>query len=91
LIKGCIYSLFLYASSIYFDAVGEFRSVVNKIRKAQRLMNIMCSRSYRDISFAASTVMAGIPPLDLLIEKRTIMYCIKKEITPIPWTQVGTI
>ena len=40
------------------------------LRKAQRLLNIMSSKAYKDISYAASTIMAGLLPLDLLIKKR---------------------
>jgi len=36
-------------------------------------------------------VLAGIPPLHLLIEKRTILHCYKKGISPIPWNCLGPI
>jgi len=81
----------MYASTVYVGAIGQFRSAVNTIRKAQRLINILCSRTYKDISFIASTVLAGTPPLDFLIEKRSVLYCMKKGIEPVPWVQLGPL
>ena len=89
--KGCVNTLFMYASTVYVKGIGQFKSAVKTIRKAQRLMNILCSRAYKDISFIASTVLAGMPPLDFLIEKRSILYCVKKCIEPVPWVQLGPL
>ena len=85
MVKGCIESVYLYASVVWGAAL-RYHSVINSIREAQRKVNSICARSYRDVGYAISTVLAGMPPLDLTIEKRTICYSVRKKYYPIMWS-----
>jgi len=69
MVKGAIYTLFIYPSSAYFCSISQYRSAERKIRQAQRKLNTLCGRAYKDISYIESTVMAGLPPLHFMIEK----------------------
>ena len=88
---GCIHTLFMYASMAYLESIPQYRSCAQKVRQAQRTLNTLCGRAYKDVGYAASTVLAGIPPLHLLIEKRNILESVKKEYYPIPFYNLGPI
>ena len=78
MMKGCVNALFLYASTIYYSAL-EYKGVVGMIRRAQRNTNVLCAQAYKDVSFAVSSLLAEMAPLDFRIEKRSIRHAYKKE------------
>jgi len=90
MVKGCLDTLYKYASTIW-DTALQYVGVVNSIRTAQRKCNTLCGRSYKDISFGVSTVLAGIPPWDLIIEMRGVLHRYKKKMFPIIWLNLEPI
>ena len=82
MVKGCLEVIYLYASTIWGTAL-QYQSVVNSIRAAQRKSNTLCARVYKDIRYAVTMVLAGMPPLDLTIEKRNVSYSYKRKYFPI--------
>jgi len=67
---------------------GKRKSVIRSITAAQRRCNTLCARGYKDIRYAVTTVLAGIPPLDITIEKRSIRHRYKKKYFPISWNRM---
>jgi hypothetical protein len=47
------------------------------LQRVQRLINIKIAKAYRTISFEASCVMAGVPPIGLVIEEKASQYMVK--------------
>ena len=47
------------------------------LQRAQRLININIVKAYRTISFKESCMMAGIPPIEIVIEEKARLYKIK--------------
>ena len=50
---------------------------IRMLQRVQRLINIKIAKAYRTISFEASCVMAGVPPIGLVIEEKASRYKIK--------------
>jgi hypothetical protein len=60
------------------------------LQRVQRLINIKIAKAYRTNSFEASCVMAGVPPIGLVIEEKANRYIIKynpKSDWPLPVTE----
>jgi len=47
------------------------------LQRVQRLINIKIAKAYRTISFEASCMMAGVPPIGTVIEEKARVYKIK--------------
>jgi predicted ATP-grasp superfamily ATP-dependent carboligase len=47
---------------------------LQKLQSAQRLINIKIAKAYRTISFEASCVIAGVPPIGLVIDGKVQVY-----------------
>lgn len=73
LLVTVIRSAVLYAASIWADILGycKFRTILQQI---QRLVLIRTCRTYRPTSNDALYVIAGIPPMHLLVEERKKIY-----------------
>jgi hypothetical protein len=54
-------------------AVAKLRNL-RKLQRAQRLINIKIAKAYRTISFAASCLMAGVPPIGIVIAEKAQLY-----------------
>ena len=78
----------MYASTTWGTAL-QFHSVVNSVRATQRKSNTLCARAYRGVRYAVTTVLAGMPPLDLTIEKRNISYSYRRKYFPIMWCRLA--
>jgi hypothetical protein len=44
------------------------------MRSVQRLTNIKTAKAYRTISFEASCLMAGVPPIGIVIAGKALLY-----------------
>ena len=88
--KGCINAVYLYASTIWSPAL-QYRAVIDSLRAAQRKVNTLCARAYKDTGFAVTTILAGMPPLDMTIEKRNIMHCHSKRWYPLMWSSLQPV
>ncbi|XP_025154765.1 uncharacterized protein LOC112588593 [Harpegnathos saltator] len=56
------------------------RDGIRCLRQALRPMYIRAIRGYRTISYMAATTLAGSPPVELLAEKRRVLYWRTKEL-----------
>lgn len=80
-------SVLLKYCSIVFVHRLQLKKHVEAIRRTDRFMRIFIARSYRDVSYLPLTVITATPPLDYLIEKRTIMYLFRRK-EVIDWRRV---
>jgi len=85
MVKGCMKAIYLYASVVWGSAL-RYQSVIKSIRATQRKTNSICARAYKDVGYEISSVLAGMPPLDMVIEKRIISYSVRKKYFPVMWT-----
>ncbi|XP_066261160.1 uncharacterized protein, partial [Euwallacea similis] len=77
LLYGVVQSTLLYAAPIWgwMTRIGKYvRMLLSVQRKA--LLRVICA--YRTVSYEAVQVLAGIPPIDLLIEERTRLNTLQK-------------
>jgi hypothetical protein len=47
------------------------------LQRVQRLINIKILKAYRTLSVEAPCIMAGVPPIRIVIEEKTRLYEIK--------------
>lgn len=73
LISSVIHSQILYAAPVFSTAMSNI-NLVKKLNRVRRLMAIKISSAYRTISGEAAGVIAGIPPIELIIKERTEVY-----------------
>jgi hypothetical protein len=50
---------------------------IRMLQRVQRMINIKIAKAYRTVSFEASCVLAGVPPIGLIIEEKASRYKIK--------------
>lgn len=76
--KQVITPILLYAVEIWGKAVGKLvhRRLLHSL---QRSISIRCIRGFHTISFAAATVVAGLPPLHLEVARKNREYNIKRK------------
>lgn len=79
LLNSVVESTILYAAPVWHQAT-EVKSYVKKMESVQRRMAISITRSYRTTSTVALQVLAGVIPIDLLIEERARTYGQNKEV-----------
>jgi hypothetical protein len=75
--KGAIVPLMTYGAPVWEEAVKK-QTLLRKLQSTQRLINIKISKSYRTISYEASCVMAGGPPIGIVIGGKVQLYKIKQ-------------
>lgn len=73
LINSVVHSQILYAAPT-FGSVMEIRSRAKEIEKPQRMSALRVVSAYRTVSTSAALVLAGIPPIDLLVIERDEIY-----------------
>jgi hypothetical protein len=71
--EGAIAPLMTYGAPVWGGAISN-RKCLNKLQSAQRLINIKIAKAYRTISFEASCVMAGVPPIGIVIDGKMQLY-----------------
>jgi hypothetical protein len=47
------------------------------LQRVERLINIKIAKAYRTISFEATCVLDGVPPIGIVIEEKRRLYKIK--------------
>lgn len=67
-------SVVLYASPVWAESYGLRAAYRGPLATLQRLLALRVVRGYRTISFVAATLLARIPPLLLLVDKRRRVY-----------------
>lgn len=73
LINSVVYSQLLYAAPT-FEIVAKNKSRILEILKPQRICALRTIAAYRTVSTAAALVLAGTPPIDLLILEKKEIY-----------------
>lgn len=63
----------LYAAPVWSKALKN-KKLLAKLTRVQRLVNIRISSAYRTISAEGVGVIAGVPPIELLVEERVQRY-----------------
>jgi hypothetical protein len=71
--EGALIPLMTYGAPVWEEAITKQR-YLRKMQSAQRLINIKIATAYRTISFEASCVMAGVPPIGLVIATKVQLY-----------------
>lgn len=71
--SSVIHSQILYAAPAWHSAIKK-KGIRTQLNRTQRGMLIRVVSSYRTISAAAAGIIAGIPPLDLLVQERLERY-----------------
>ena len=92
--EGALIPMLTYGAPVWHEAVVKQRNL-RVLQKAQRMINIKMAKAYRTISFEASCMMAGVPPIGIVIEEKARLYKIKHNIdrkeydcdTPLPVKQ----
>jgi len=62
-----------YGAPVWEGAITK-NKYLQKLQSAQRLINIKIAKAYRTISFEASCVIAGVPPIGLVIDGNVQFY-----------------
>ena len=65
--------LMTYGAPVWEEAATKQR-YLRKMQSVQRLTNMKIAKAYRTISFEAACLMAGIPPIGILIAGRIQLY-----------------
>jgi ribonuclease HI len=71
--EGALVPLMTYGAPVWEEAVTKQRSL-RMMQSAQRLINIKISKAYRTTSYEASCVMAGVPPIGIVITGKVQLY-----------------
>lgn len=73
LMSSVVHSQLLYAAPTFVRALN-LKQNIREIQKAQRVSALRITSAYRTVSTSAVLVLAGIPPIDLLILEREEIY-----------------
>ena len=71
--EGAIVPLMTYGALVWEGAITKHK-YRHKLQSAQRLINIKIAKAYRTVSFKASCMMAGVPPIGLVINGKAQLY-----------------
>jgi len=74
--EGALIPLLTYGAPVWDEAVVKQRNL-RMLQRVQGLINIKIAKAYRTISFEASCMMAGVPPIGIVIEEKARLYKIK--------------
>ena len=68
--------LLTYGAPVWEEAAAK-QKIIRMLQRVQRLIYIKIAKAYRTISFEASCVMTGVPPIGLVIEEKASRHKIK--------------
>ncbi|XP_011881222.1 PREDICTED: uncharacterized protein LOC105569393, partial [Vollenhovia emeryi] len=74
LYANIITSMATYGAPVWAEALRRSRKSLTILRGTQRRMAIRAIRGYRTVSHTAATLMAGMPPLDLVAAEYAKVY-----------------
>jgi hypothetical protein len=66
--EGAVVPILTYGAPIGLEAIRKNRNLM-KYKRMQRLINIKIAKAYRTISYDASCVIAGVRPIQIIIEQ----------------------
>lgn len=67
-------SVVLYASPVWAESFGLRVAYRGQLAALQRSLALRVIRGYRTVSFVAATLLARIPPIPLMVDKRRRVY-----------------
>jgi ribonuclease HI len=71
--EGTLIPILTYGAPVWEEAAGKYRNL-SKLQRVRRLMNIKIDNAYRTISYDASCLMAGVPPITIVIAEKAQLY-----------------
>ena len=71
--EGAVIPILTYGAPVWIEAIRKRRNLA-KYKRIQRLMNIKIAKAYRTISYEASCVIAGEPPIEILLGQKVQTY-----------------
>jgi hypothetical protein len=71
--EGALIPLLTYGAPVWDQAVLKQRNL-RMLQRTQRMINIKTAKAFRTISFEASCMMVGVPPIGIVIEEKARMY-----------------
>jgi len=71
--EGALVPLMTYGAPVWEEAVTKQR-YLRKMQSVHRLIHIKMAKVYRTISFEASCLMAGVPPIGIVIAGQVQLY-----------------
>jgi ribonuclease HI len=74
--EGTLIPLLTYGAPVWDEAAVKQRNL-RMLQRVQRMINIKIAKAYRTISFEASCMMTGVPPMRTVIEENARLYKIK--------------
>ncbi|XP_025157708.1 uncharacterized protein LOC112589298 [Harpegnathos saltator] len=77
---GVLNSVALYGAPIWAEALAVSRPIQATLRRVQRALAVRVARCYRTVSHVAATVLASMPPLELMALSYMGMYDRKREL-----------
>ena len=80
LVASVVNSKLLYAAPAWTSALNN-HAIQKKLSSAQRDAVLRIVSAYRTVSRSAVLVLASVPPVDLLAEKRKETFQLRKELT----------
>ena len=75
--KGAVVPIITYGEPIWVEAIWKNRNLT-KYKRIQKLMNIKIAKAYRNLSYDASCVIAGVRPIQITIEQKVQTYMATK-------------
>ena len=74
--EGAIIPMLTYGAPVWEEAIRKRKNLL-KLQRVQRLINIKIAKAHKTLSYEASCVMAGVLPIELVIEEKVELYKIK--------------
>jgi hypothetical protein len=71
--EGALIPILTYGAPVWEQVAAKDRNI-RKLQRAQRLINIKIAKTYRTISFEASCLMVGVPPIRIVIAEKVQLY-----------------
>jgi len=71
---GTVGSVALYGAPIWADAASKSNKIKGLLRGVHRPIVLRAARAYRTVAYAAASVLAGAPPLELLAQGQALIY-----------------
>ena len=87
-VASVVHSMLLYAAPDWANALQN-HAIQRKLFLAQRLVELRIVSAYRTVWMSAVLVLASIPPIDLLAEKRQETFQLRKELTCVDLQEIA--
>ena len=76
LYDGALIPLLTYGAPVWDEALVKQRNL-RMLQRVQRMVNIKSAKAYRTISLEAACMMAGLPPIGIVMKEKVRPYTIQ--------------